>query len=86
METKYKIEADAAYKEIAEAEDEWEMKIMNGYKLLVKIEELTKLAANLADIVKSLDNRVTAIEARKVGRPPKKDSDEVQRSGITSSD
>jgi hypothetical protein len=59
---------------------------VNGYKLLVKIEELTKLAANMADIVKSLDARLTVLEARKVGRPPKKDNGEIQRSGITSSD
>jgi len=45
---------------------------MNGYKILVKLEETAKLVQELADKVKSLEQRLVTIETRKVGRPPRK--------------
>lgn len=45
---------------------------MNGYKILVKLEETAKMVQELQDKVKSLEAKLIAIETRKVGRPPRK--------------
>lgn len=45
---------------------------MNGYKLLVKVEELATIIEKLRQVVQELDERITVIETRKVGRPPRK--------------
>lgn len=50
---------------------------MNGYKILVKLEETAKMVEILQNKVESLEARLLAIETRKVGRPPRKAENEV---------
>ena len=50
---------------------------MNGYKILVKLEETAKLVQELQDKVKDIEARLVTIETRKVGRPPRKAENEV---------
>ena len=45
---------------------------MNGYKLLVKLEETAKMLENLREQVQDLNARIIVLETRKVGRPPRK--------------